>query len=87
MMDASGNSIPAHFLTVLKSSPRDMFMDFAEGGRGEREGEREREKERNIDQLFPTCALTNDRPRYLGTCSYWGSNLQPFGVWEDAPAN
>ena len=64
-----------------------MFILLRGGGERGREREREREKERNIDQLFPTCALTNDRPRYLGTCSYWGSNLQPFGVWEDAPAN
>ena len=36
--------------------------------------EKERGRERNIDWLLTSCRLPN-----------WGSNLQPFGVWDLAP--
>ena len=43
--------------------------------------------ERNIDQLPPVYALTRDCTHNLGMFPDWGSNLQPFGVQEDAPAD
>ena len=48
---------------------------------------RERENEREINWLPPICTLTKDRTRNLGMCSDWGSNLQTFGVQDDAPTN
>lgn len=60
----------------------------------ERDRDREREKrerekreisiwEGNLDQLV---AHTDDRTCNLGMCPDWQSNLQPFGVQDDAPA-
>ena len=49
--------------------------------------ETEKERERNIDQLPPICAPARDQTRNLGMCSDQESNLQPFGVWDDTPAN
>ena len=45
----------------------------------------ERERERNINQLPPYCAPTRDQTYSLGMCPDWNLNLQPFGVWDDAP--
>ena len=48
-----------------------MFIDFTERGRW---GEKHRcEREASIG-----CSRM---------CPNWGSNLQPFGVWDDVPAN
>ena len=41
----------------------------------------EKEEERGIDRLPPVPAWSEDCT-HLGQ----GSNLQPFGVWDDAPA-
>ena len=43
--------------------------------------------ERNISWLPPLRTPTRDRTCYLGMCPDWGSNLQTFGVWDDAPIN
>ena len=40
-----------------------------------------------MDQLLPVCALTGNQTRYLDVCPDWELNLQPFGVWDDAPNN
>ena len=67
-----------------------MILEREEGEGGEKERERERERkksmgERNVDQLPPVCTLTRDRTHNLGMCPDQGSNLQPFGVQNDAP--
>ena len=72
-----------------------MFIDFGERGGGwrkRREGERETERETlmwegNIDWLPPICTSTGDQTHNLGMCPDWGSDLQPFGVWDHAPTN
>ena len=75
-----GTSSQLRFCFFLKSSPEDTFIHFREKGKGG--GERE-----NINQLPPVCTLTGDRTHNLGMCLDWGSNLQPFGVRDDAPTN
>ena len=51
------------------------------------------ERERNIDvtekldRLPPVRALPGNQTHNLGRCPDQESNLQPFGVWDDAPAN
>ena len=70
-----------------------MFIDLRERGwEREREREREREKiihvtERNIDWLPPVPSPTRDRNHNLVMCPEWGSNPQPFGLWNDASTN
>ena len=64
-----------------------MFIDFRERKGGE-EGEGERQTltwERNIDHLLPVSTPTRDRTRPLGMCPDQGTNLQPSGVWDNAP--
>ena len=60
----------------FKSEPEDKFTD---------ERERERERERNMDVNI------NVREKHQsvvsGMLSDWASNLQPFGVRDDAPSN
>ena len=54
---------------------------------------RVRRRERNTDgrekhQSVASCAFpTGYRTCNLGTCPDLGSNLQPFGLWDDAPTN
>ena len=63
-----------------------MFIDFREKGRGTRsEEERERGTEIDIDHLPPLCVLTGDQTCNLGMCPDPELNLQPLGVWGDAP--
>ena len=66
---------------ILKARPRNcsyflkiMFIDL-----------RERERERNIDLLPPICALTRDQTNNLGMFLDQELNLQPFGLWSNAP--
>ena len=59
-----------------------MFIDFFF----------ERERDRDIDMrnnhlLPPVHTPTGDRTHSLGMCPDWELNLQPFGVWHDAPTN
>ena len=64
-----------------------MFIDFRERGKG---GEKNIGMKRNIswfEKHPPICALTWDQTHNLGMCPDQGSNLQPFGVRDDAPAN
>ena len=61
---------------------------FLEREKG-RENEREREPDvrENIDWLPVVWTPIRDQtsqPRYVPD---WGSNPQPFGVWDDAPTN
>ena len=61
-----------------------MFINFRE--REVRGGERERSMwEGNIDWLPPGHTL--DWTLNIGMCPDSESNLQPFGVWDDAPIN
>ena len=68
-----------------------MILDREQGRNGERdrkserESERVRERERNINRLHALCTLTRNGTHNLGMCSDQGLNLQPFGVWDDAP--
>ena len=67
-----------------------MCIGFRERGRSGVGGERNinvREKQRNIDQLPPIHSLTRDQTHNLGLCPDWELNLQPFGVWNNAPIN
>ena len=65
-----------------------MFFDFRERGEG-----RERERERNISvrekhrSVPPIQAPTKDQTCNPGVCPDWESKPQPFGAWNDAPAN
>ena len=65
------------FCFVLFPSPEDMLIDFRERGR---DGKRER----NIDWLLLAHALTGDKTCNPGTCPDLNSNLQPFGLQNDA---
>ena len=60
-----------------------------EGAEEEREEEErgERQRERNINQLPPMYALTENLTCNLGMCPDHELNLQPFGVLEDVPTN
>ena len=49
--------------------------------------EREKERGRNIDHLLPVHALMGDQTHNLGLCPDPESNMQTFGVQEDAPTN
>ena len=67
-----------------------MLNDLESGEEREKEGKREEEKhqcERNIDQLPLVGTPTGRQICNLGTCSDQESNLQPFGLWDDAPTN
>ena len=57
-----------------------MCIDF-------REEWGQRERERNISRLPPVRAPTRDQTHNLGMCPDRVSNLQPFGVRDDAPTN
>ena len=61
------------FLIFLKFSPKDMVFDFR--------GREKHRRERNI----------NESKKYLSAastmCPDQASNLQPFGVWNNAPTN
>ena len=56
-----------------------MFVDI-------RERERERKKHGSrASHMWPDWGL-NPQPKYV-PWFYWEQNPQPFGVWDDAPAN
>ena len=57
-----------------------MILEKEREGEGEGEGERERERGRERER-------ERERSVASGTCPDWGSNLQPFGVQNDAPAH
>ena len=63
-----------------------MILEREEGRENVRE-RTERQKERNIYQLPPVRIPTGDRTLNLGMCPDRELNLQPFGVWDDAPIN
>ena len=70
---------------ILKSSPKDMFIDFRKTGK-----ETKRETlmlVRNISQVPPVCPLTRDQTCSLGMCPDQDLNPQPFGVRNDTPTN
>ena len=49
---------------------------------------RERERERERHQLVATCKHPNwESNPPLDSFPDWELNLQPFGVWDDAPTN
>ena len=79
-----------------------MLTNLERGREEEREGEeggREREKEREkqlceketsiryLDGLPLVHTPTRDQTHSLGMCPDWESNLQPFGLQDDAPTN
>ena len=66
---------------IFLSSPEDIFSLLLER---EEEGGGEREK---YQPATPICAQTRDRTHNLGMCPDWDSNLQPFGLQDDAPTN
>ena len=47
----------------------------------------ERERERGKHQFSPACSPTRDLTCNLGMCPDQESNLQPFGIWDNAPTN
>ena len=51
------------------------------------ERDKGRKRERNINQLPPICTLIRNQTCNLGMCPDWGSSMQPFGPWDDAPTN
>ena len=63
-----------------------FFIAFIERGRG-------KERKRNIDvrETLIVCLLihgpTGDQTHNLGMCPDQELNLQPFGLWDDAPTN
>ena len=59
-----------------KFSLEDLFLLILE-----REKWREEEVERNIDVRKKHSSVASCR------CPDWESNLQPFGVWDDAPTH
>ena len=61
-----------------------LFLKYAYWFVRERKGERERERERDWLHI---CTPTRDWTQNLGMCPDWESNLQPFGVRDDAPTN
>ena len=69
-----------------------MFTDFREKEK-ERKTERNRERQRNIEvrekhQMVASRTHPDwDQTYNRGTCPDWGSNPQPFGVWDDTPTN
>ena len=79
----------------LNPQPRISFLlIFREKGREDRERQTDRHRQtdrgvnvRNINQLSPIHALTSDWTCYLGMCPDWDLNMQPFGVWDDAPTS
>ena len=64
--------------------PRDVFIDFRKRGREKETGRGKNIDVRNIDPLPPVCALTWGQTCNTAMCPAWGSNLQPFGVWDNA---
>ena len=66
---------------IFQCLPKGVFIDFREGGRGERETETETETERNIDEretligCLPVPAWTGDGTHNLGMCPDQESNL------------
>ena len=71
------------------SLPRTFFHCFIEREEGrERKTERHINVwERNINWLPPICTLTGGWAHNLGLCPDWGSNPQPFSLWDYAPTN
>ena len=55
----------------------------------EREEGRENIDVREKDRFAATCIYPDwrDQTCNLGMCPDWESNLQTFGVWDDAPTN
>ena len=69
-----------HYFLILTQQYVYEFLEWEE--------RRERHREREIHRLVVSCTCPNwgwnPQPRYVPD---QGSNLQPFGVWDDAPTN